>query len=132
MASFRNVPVSAQRKLLTDGLLEGVYGGLDPSLDRHRQIFHFEGDDSVIADHVADREEFLPPLQILATADCNIVPGAVLAIGNRFGFQQAVDITQSPLDSSILAVDVVDRFFQSPGGSNRIGAPSRTGARDRD
>ena len=61
---------------------------------------------SVVAHHVANREEFLPPLEVLAAADCNVVPYTVSGLGNRTRLQNAVGVSQTTLDTGILAVNV--------------------------
>ena len=69
-------------QLLADGLTQCVDRGVDTCINGHGQVLHLEGNVAVVAHHVANGEEFLPPLQILAAADCNIVPNAVSGLGN--------------------------------------------------
>ena len=69
-------------KLLADGLTQCVDRGVDTCINGHGQVLHLEGNVAVVAHHVANGEEFLPPLQILAAADCNVVPNAVSGLGN--------------------------------------------------
>ena len=68
--------------LLADRLAERIDGGMNAGINGHGQVLHLEGNVSVVAHHVANGEEFLPPLQILAAADCNVVPNAVSGLGN--------------------------------------------------
>ena len=69
-------------QLLADGLAQCVNRGMNTCVNRHGEVLHLEGNVSVVAHHVANGEEFLPPLEILAAADCNVVPYTVSGLGN--------------------------------------------------
>ena len=99
-------------QLLADGLAQRVDRGVDTCINGHGQVLHLEGNVSVVAHHVANREEFLPPLEILAAADCNVVPYAVSGLGNRTRLQNAVGVSQTALDTGILAVNVEDAALE--------------------
>ena len=71
---------------------------------------------------MANGEEFLPPLQVLAAADCNIVPNAVSGLGNRTRLEQTVGVSQTALDTGILAVNVEDAALQSTSSRDRVSA----------
>src|SRR3954464_15742846 len=61
------VPLPADRDL------ERVDRGLDAGLGRHGEVFHLKADPAVVAHHSNDGEELLPPLQVVAGANCDIV-----------------------------------------------------------
>ena len=98
-------------QLLADGLAQCVDRGVDTGINGHGQVFHLEGNVAVVAHHMADGEEFLPPLEILAAADCNVVPYAVSGLGNRARLEQTVGVCQTTLDTGILTVNVEDAIF---------------------
>ena len=69
-------------QLLADGLAQRVDRGVDTCINGHGEVLHLEGNVSVVAHHVANGEEFLTPLEVLAAADCNVVPYAASGLGN--------------------------------------------------
>ena len=81
-------------QLLADGLAQRVDRGVDTCINGHGQVLHLEGNVAVVAHHVANGEEFLPPLQILAAADCNVVPNAVSGLGNSLQIKPAKENLQ--------------------------------------
>lgn len=85
---------------------------MNAGIDRHGEVLHFERNVAVVAHHVADREEFLPPLEVLAAADRNVVPYAVSGLGNGARLKQAVGVGQTAFDAGILAVHMEDAALQ--------------------
>ena len=56
-----------EKQTVVHGLAECVDRGADTGVNSHGQILHFERNVAVVAHHVADREEFLPPLEVPGT-----------------------------------------------------------------
>src|SRR5947209_5165261 len=99
-------PLPADRGLeRADGRLDARFGG-------HGEVFHFEADPTVVADHAHDGEELLPPLQVVTCADSNVVPGPVGDVIDALELQQAVYFGQPSLDAGVLAVAMMDRIAQ--------------------
>src|SRR5208283_2192561 len=98
-----------------DGRLQGVDGGLDARIGGHREVFHLEADPVVVTDHAHDREELLPPLQIVTGADRDVVPRAVSDVGDLPQLQETVDIRLAAFDARVLAVAMMDRLAESTG-----------------
>lgn len=98
--------------LLADGSLECINGGFQTSLHRHGQVFHLQRYITVITHHAANREEFLPPLQVTAAADSYIVPCAILGALYRQILQQAVNVNIITLRTSVLAVYIENLVAQ--------------------
>ena len=69
---------------------------------------------------MADREEFLPPLEVLAAADRNVVPYAVSGLGNGARLKQAVGVGQTAFDAGILAVHMEDAALQCTRRCDRV------------
>ena len=93
---------------------------MNACINAHGEILHFKRNVAVAAHHVANREKFLPPLEILAAADCNVVPYAVSGLGNRTRLEQTVYVGQTALDAGILAVNVEDAAHESACRCDRV------------
>ena len=57
---------------------------------RHSQILHLLADRAVIALHAQAGQEFLPPADIMAVTECNIVPCALCKLVDGLSVEYAV------------------------------------------
>ena len=93
-----------QKNSTADDLSQNINRGGNAGLCTHGEIFHFKGNITIIAHHMDNGEEFLPPIQVMAAAHSHIIPNTLCAVSDRPRLQDAVHIGEQTFNARAAAM----------------------------